>query len=58
MEGPRDPKIYRAPDLDVFPPKLQDIVGVFSGYRVKIKKNDGDTLMIMERGSSKYLMIV
>lgn len=56
MEGPRDPKIYRAPELEGFPPSLEDAVGVFSGFKVSLERKKGEVLMVVEGGNRKYLM--
>ncbi len=56
MEGPRDPKIYTPPDLESFPPKLEDVVGVFSGYRVKLMKRVFGRVAVVEKGNQKYLI--
>ncbi len=59
MEGPRDPKVYRGPDLEAYPPRLCDVVGVFAGYRVKTKRDkDGDLLLIVSDGGKNHLIKV
>ena len=58
MEGPRDPKIYTPPDLESFPPKLEDVVGVFSGYKVKLMKKSSERIAVLEKDNRCYVMIV
>ncbi len=51
MEGPRDPKLYREPELDTYPPKLGDVVGVFSGYSVKTRRlRSGELELVVQNG--------
>jgi hypothetical protein len=57
MEGPRDPKVYREPDLEANPPRLHDVVGVFAGCKVETKRDeDGELLLIVSRGGERHLI--
>jgi len=57
MEGPRDPKVYREPDLEAYPPRLHDVVGVFAGCRVETKRDkDGELLLIVSREGKHHLI--
>ncbi len=59
MEGPRDPKVYREPDLEAYPPRLHDVVGVFAGFKVKTKRDkDGGLLLIVSDGYKDRLIKV
>ncbi len=59
MEGPRDPRTYREPELNVYPPSLGDVVGVFVGCRVKTKRAPtGELELEVENGRRKHLIRV
>ncbi len=57
MEGPRDPKVYREPDLEAYPPRLHDVVGVFAGLKVETKRDrDGGLLLIVSDRAKCHLI--